>query len=109
MFDVRTLLFINFIYTLIVGFGLSLTYRDFSGDIRASMRTLSFALYLLSVGWICLSLRDYIPTSVSIILGNLGLLIGEIEIYHATRIFDGCKVSRRSMAPLVFITMAVLI
>ena len=109
IFDVRTLLIANFLYTLIAAFGLSMTYRDFSGDIRASMRTLFIGLYILSLGWILLSLRGYIPTPISIIFGNLCLLIGEIEIYHAIRVFDGCKTCRKPLAPLVIVAMLLLL
>ena len=106
--DVRTLLIANFLYTLIIAFGLSLTFRDFSGDIRASMRTLFIGLYFLSFGWILLSVRDYIPIFFSIIIGNLFLLIGEIEVYHAIHVFDGCIIRRRSLIPLVVASIFLL-
>jgi diguanylate cyclase (GGDEF)-like protein len=107
--DIRTILVINFLYSLIVAITYAITYRDYAGSVRRSMKTLCIGMFLLACGWIFMAARETLPEYLSILLGNGCLLIGQIEILQAVRIFDENPTNRKKLLPLIVITMIILL
>nr|MBI9052002.1 hypothetical protein [Anaerolineaceae bacterium] len=103
--DVRTLLITNFSYTLLIAFSFAISYRGFTGPVRSSLKNLSNALFLMSLGWVFLALRGLIPDIHSVLWGNLALFFGLIEIYHSIRIFDEKHIQRKKIYAFVVICM----
>jgi diguanylate cyclase (GGDEF)-like protein len=101
--DVRTLMITNFFYTFLIAIAFSISYNAFSGQVRASLKTLSTAMYLMAIGWIFLGLRGFIPVFHSVLWGNLASLLGLAELVNTVRVFDGKSTKRRFLYPMVFI------
>ena len=98
--DVRTLFITNFLYTFFIGISFAITQTSFSGQVRASIKTLSNAMFLMAIGWIFLGLRGIIPIFHSVLWGNLASILGLAELVNTILVFDGKKTTRKTLYPI---------
>ena len=101
--DIRTLIITNFLYTLFIAIAFAISYNGFSGQVRASIKTLSNAMFLMAIGWMFLGLRGLIPDIHSVLWGNLASVLGLSELCNTIRVFDGKTTKRRSLYLLVIL------
>lgn len=106
--DIRTLITINFIYTLIVAVGLAATFTEYAGFVRRSMKSFCSALFLLAAGWLILSIRGMGTNSFYILFGNTIILYGELEIYQSFRIFHRKPTNRKKYFPFLLGVLVLL-
>jgi diguanylate cyclase (GGDEF)-like protein len=107
--DIRTVLLISYLYVTIVAIGFAISYRVFTGQIRQSMKILSFAMIFMATSWLLIVLRGWIFEPISVIVGNVGMLISQIEIFQAIRTFDNQPPNRRRLYPIVVVAMVLIL
>jgi diguanylate cyclase (GGDEF)-like protein len=93
--DTRTLFFLTFLNTLIMGIGLLLAARSFEGSVRRSMTVWGRACLIVILGWMLIGLRDFISPFFSIVVASTLLHYGTAEYYQSLRNFDGQSSYRR--------------
>ncbi len=107
MFDIRTLMLITGVTSLLLGAIMFATVRNYAGSSRAALRIWACGQGVQPVGWVLIALRHQIPDVLSLVLGNLLVVAGFNACAHALDVFGGRRARHPIFAALVLLQLAV--
>lgn len=103
--DIRTLSFLTVLYSLVFGVGLIfLSYKQSSFQ---GIKSYASGLIAIGLGFLFLSLRDIVPSFVSIIVANTLIVLGYIFLSLGLEKFKGLSGKLSSMSMLLLVAMIV--
>lgn len=100
--DSRTIILCLVINIIAVGATIVAYAAGENMRVNRALRVFGLGNITVTVGWLLIALRGYIPLIISVAVGNLLLMYGVGEFYQALRIFNGLN-TRRRWASVIFV------